>query len=130
MDPADVPKSESLKDTVARFLPIWHDTIAPTIKSGKRVIIAAHGNSLRALVKYLDDMSEEAILKLNIPTGVPLVYELDADLKVCRRAGPLGSSARAHVPVRCGSQHFARHDPVPALTPTLSRTAHPPLLLG
>eukprot|EP00793_Prasinoderma_coloniale_P002117 PRCOL_00002625-RA len=84
MDPADVPKSESLKDTVARFLPIWHDTIAPTIKSGKRVIIAAHGNSLRALVKYLDDMSEEAILKLNIPTGVPLVYELDADLKPIR----------------------------------------------
>lgn len=81
LDAADVPKSESLKDTVARFLPAWHDEIAPAIKSGKKVIIAAHGNSLRALVKYLDDMTEEAILALNIPTGTPLVYELDADLK-------------------------------------------------
>lgn len=80
--PADeLPVTESLKDTVARFLPYWHETIAPTIKSGKNVIIAAHGNSLRALVKYLDDLSEEAILKVNIPTGMPLVYELDADLK-------------------------------------------------
>lgn len=77
----DLPLTESLKDTIARFLPYWHDTIAPTIKSGKRVVIAAHGNSLRALVKYLDAMSEEEILKLNIPTGMPLVYELDEDLK-------------------------------------------------
>ncbi len=77
----DLPLTESLKDTVGRFLPYWHETIAPTIKSGKRVIIAAHGNSLRALVKYLDNMSEEEILKLNIPTGMPLVYELDKDLK-------------------------------------------------
>ena len=81
VDSADLPVTESLKDTVARFLPYWHDTIAPTIKSGKRVLIAAHGNSLRALVKYLDNMSEEEILKLNIPTGMPLVYELDKDLK-------------------------------------------------
>jgi len=77
----DLPLTESLKDTVARFLPYWHDAIAPVIKSGKRVIIAAHGNSLRALVKYLDNMSEEEILKLNIPTGMPLVYELDNELK-------------------------------------------------
>ena len=77
----DLPVTESLKDTIARFLPYWHDTIAPVIKSGKNVIIAAHGNSLRALVKYLDDMSEEEILKLNIPTGLPLVYELDSELK-------------------------------------------------
>jgi 2,3-bisphosphoglycerate-dependent phosphoglycerate mutase len=84
MDEADVPTTESLKLTVDRFLPYWFDTIAPTIKSGKRVLIAAHGNSLRALVKYLDDMSEEAIIKLNIPTGVPLVYELDEDLKPIR----------------------------------------------
>lgn len=77
----ELPLTESLKETVARFLPYWKDTIAPTIKTGKRVIIAAHGNSLRALVKYLDNMSEEAILKLNIPTGIPLVYELDDDLK-------------------------------------------------
>ena len=78
---ADIPLTECLKDTVDRFLPYWHETIAPDIKAGKRVIIAAHGNSLRALVKYLDDLSEEEVLKLNIPTGMPLVYELDADLK-------------------------------------------------
>lgn len=84
MDEKDIPTTESLKLTVDRFLPYWFDTIAPTIKSGKRVLIAAHGNSLRALVKYLDNMSEEEILKLNIPTGVPLVYELDEDLKPIR----------------------------------------------
>jgi 2,3-bisphosphoglycerate-dependent phosphoglycerate mutase len=77
----DLPLTESLKDTVARFLPYWHETIAPTIKSGKRVVIAAHGNSLRALVKHLDGVSDEAIIELNIPTGIPLVYELDKDLK-------------------------------------------------
>ena len=81
MDEADIPLTECLKDTVDRFLPYWHETIAPEIKAGKRIIIAAHGNSLRALVKYLDDLSEEEVLKLNIPTGMPLVYELDADLK-------------------------------------------------
>lgn len=81
MDPKDVPTTECLKDTVDRFLPFWHETIAPTIKSGKKVLIAAHGNSLRALVKYLDNMSEEEVIKLNIPTGLPLVYELDEDLK-------------------------------------------------
>ena len=76
-----MPATECLKDTVARFLPLWNDRIAPTIKSGKRVIIAAHGNSIRALVKYLDNISDEDIISLNIPTGVPLLYELDADLK-------------------------------------------------
>jgi 2,3-bisphosphoglycerate-dependent phosphoglycerate mutase len=81
---ADLPLTESLKDTVARFLPIWHDTIAPTIKTGKRVLIAAHGNSLRALVKYLDDVSEQEIVELNIPTGIPLVYELDDRLRPIR----------------------------------------------
>ena len=81
LDPQVLPLTESLKDTVARFLPYWHETIAPTITSGRRVVIAAHGNSLRALVKYLDDMSEAAILELNIPTGIPLVYKLDAALK-------------------------------------------------
>ncbi len=75
------PKNECLKDTVERFLPMWHDVIAPTVKEGKRVLIVAHGNSLRALVKYLDNISEEKIVSLNIPTGVPLVYELDAELK-------------------------------------------------
>ncbi len=75
------PQTESLKLTVARMLPYWHGTIAPVVKSGQRVLIAAHGNSLRALVKYLDNISDEAIVELNIPTGVPLVYELDADLR-------------------------------------------------
>ncbi len=84
LEPKDVPLTECLKDTVARFLPYWHETIAPAVKSGKQVIIAAHGNSLRALVKYLDDVSEQEIVGLNIPTGVPLVYELDADLKPLR----------------------------------------------
>jgi 2,3-bisphosphoglycerate-dependent phosphoglycerate mutase len=77
----ELPLTESLKETVARVVPYWHSKIAPDIKAGKRVVIAAHGNSLRALVKFLDGMSEDEILKLNIPTGVPLVYELDADLK-------------------------------------------------
>lgn len=77
----ELPVYECLKDTVERFLPYWHDVIAPVVKSGQRVVVAAHGNSLRALVKYLDDISDEAILKLNIPTGVPLVYELDEQLK-------------------------------------------------
>ena len=78
---AELPVTECLKDTVARFLPYWHETIVPTIKSGKRVIIAAHGNSLRALVKYLDNISDQEIVGLNIPTGVPLVYELDSELR-------------------------------------------------
>ena len=78
---SDLPLTESLKDTIARFLPYWHESIAPRIKAGERVLIAAHGNSLRALVKYLDNISDEAIVELNIPTGIPLVYELDAALK-------------------------------------------------
>ena len=82
--PDDLPLAESLKDTVARFLPYWHDTIAPSIRLGQRVLIAAHGNSLRALVKYLDDVPESDIIELNIPTGIPLVYELDDDLKPLR----------------------------------------------
>jgi 2,3-bisphosphoglycerate-dependent phosphoglycerate mutase len=82
---AELPLTESLKDTVSRFLPYWHDTIAPDIRAGRRVVIAAHGNSLRALVKYLDDVSDEAIVELNIPTGVPLVYELDGRLKPLRK---------------------------------------------
>jgi 2,3-bisphosphoglycerate-dependent phosphoglycerate mutase len=78
---SDLPLTESLKDTVARFLPYWHDTIAPSIRARRRVLIAAHGNSLRALVKYLDNVSEAEIVELNIPTGIPLVYELDDDLR-------------------------------------------------
>ena len=84
LDPRVLPLTESLKDTVERFLPYWHDSIAPRIRSGSRVLIAAHGNSLRALVKYLDDISDDAIVELNIPTGIPLVYELDDSLKPIR----------------------------------------------
>jgi 2,3-bisphosphoglycerate-dependent phosphoglycerate mutase len=78
---SELPLTESLKDTVARFLPYWHSTIAPDIKTGKRVLIAAHGNSLRALVKYLEHTSEDAIVELNIPTGIPLVYLLNDELQ-------------------------------------------------
>jgi len=81
---SELPATECLKDTVERFLPYWHETIAPMIRQGKRVIITAHGNSLRALVKYLDNISDEDIVGLNIPTGIPLVYELDDDLKPIR----------------------------------------------
>ena len=84
IDPKLLPLTESLKDTVARFLPYWHGAIAPRIQSGSRVLIAAHGNSLRALVKYLDNISDDAIVELNIPTGIPLVYELDAAMKPIR----------------------------------------------
>jgi 2,3-bisphosphoglycerate-dependent phosphoglycerate mutase len=81
LDSKDIPLTECLKDTVERFLPYWHQVLAPTIKSGKRVLISAHGNSLRALVKYLDHVSDDDIVGLNIPTGIPLVYELDGELR-------------------------------------------------
>jgi len=81
LSPKELPLTESLKDTVARFLPYWHQAIAPDILAGRKVLIAAHGNSLRALVKYLDHVSEEEIVELNIPTGIPLVYLLNEDLK-------------------------------------------------
>jgi 2,3-bisphosphoglycerate-dependent phosphoglycerate mutase len=81
LDDRDLPLTECLKDAVERFLPYWHGSIAPAIKAGKKVIIVAHGNSLRALVKYLDNVSDEDIVALNIPTGVPLVYELDEELR-------------------------------------------------
>jgi 2,3-bisphosphoglycerate-dependent phosphoglycerate mutase len=84
LSPAELPLAESLADTVARFLPYWHESIVPEVRAGKRVVIAAHGNSLRALVKHLDGISEEEIVGLNIPTGIPLVYELDEDLKPIR----------------------------------------------
>jgi 2,3-bisphosphoglycerate-dependent phosphoglycerate mutase len=93
----EIPLTESLKDTVVRFLPYWHDTIAPAVKSGQRVIIAAHGNSLRALVKYLDNVPDEEIVELNIPTGIPLVYELDDSLAPLRHyyLGDPEAAARA-----------------------------------
>jgi 2,3-bisphosphoglycerate-dependent phosphoglycerate mutase len=80
----ELPLTECLKDTVARVLPYWESTIVPDIRAGKKVIIAAHGNSLRALVKHLDNLSEAEIMELNIPTGVPLVYEFDENLKPLR----------------------------------------------
>ncbi|HEY7937212.1 MAG TPA: 2,3-diphosphoglycerate-dependent phosphoglycerate mutase [Candidatus Limnocylindrales bacterium] len=98
LTPDELPRSESLKDTVARFLPAWHEQIAPEIQAGRRVLIAAHGNSLRALVKYLDDIPDEEIPALNIPTGVPLVYELDASLRP-ERHYYLGDPARIEAAV-------------------------------
>lgn len=95
--PAELPLTESLKDTVARFLPYWNDTIAPAVRAGRRVIVAAHGNSIRALVKYLDGISDQDIVGLNIPTGIPLVYELDAALRPLRHyyLGDAEAAARA-----------------------------------
>jgi len=84
LDQKDIPLTESLKDTVMRFMPYWHEVISPILKSGKRVLIAAHGNSLRALVKHLDGISDEEIAQLNIPTGIPLLYNLDENLKPLR----------------------------------------------
>ena len=84
LPPTDVPLTECLKDTVARVMPWWNDTLAPSLRAGQRVLVAAHGNSIRALVKYLDGVSDEAIVGLNIPNGIPLVYELDDDLKPIR----------------------------------------------
>jgi 2,3-bisphosphoglycerate-dependent phosphoglycerate mutase len=81
LDDRDLPLTECLKDTVERFLPYWHGSIAPAVKAGKKVLVTAHGNSLRALVKYLDNVSDEDIVALNIPTGIPLVYELDEELR-------------------------------------------------
>jgi 2,3-bisphosphoglycerate-dependent phosphoglycerate mutase len=93
----ELPATESLKETVARFVPYWTNTIAPAVRAGQRVLIAAHGNSLRALVKYLDHISDADIVELNIPTGIPLVYELDADLKPLRSyyLGDPAAAARA-----------------------------------
>ena len=82
--PEEIPLTECLKDTVERVLPYWHQTIAPAVQAGQRLLIASHGNSLRALVKYLDKISDEAIVELNIPTGIPLVYELNDDLTPIR----------------------------------------------
>ncbi|NLT65401.1 MAG: 2,3-diphosphoglycerate-dependent phosphoglycerate mutase [Acidobacteria bacterium] len=84
LDPKEIPLTECLKDTVARVLPYWHQTIAPAVQSGRRLIVTAHGNSMRALVKYLDRMSDEEIVGLNIPTGIPLVYEFDDDMTPVR----------------------------------------------
>lgn len=105
--PAELPRTESLKDTVARFLPYWHQQLAPAIRAGQRVLIAAHGNSLRALVKYLDTISDERIAELNIPTGIPLVYELDDDLRPLRHYY-LGDAAAAEEAARAVAAQVKR----------------------
>jgi 2,3-bisphosphoglycerate-dependent phosphoglycerate mutase len=101
---SELPLTESLKDTVARFLPYWHATIAPTIRTGQRIIVAAHGNSLRALVMYLDGISETEIVELNIPTGIPLVYELDGDLKPIKHYYLGDAAAAAAAAARVANQ--------------------------
>jgi 2,3-bisphosphoglycerate-dependent phosphoglycerate mutase len=106
----EMPLTESLKDTVARFLPYWHETIAPTVKAGQRVIIAAHGNSLRALVKYLDNVPDDEIVELNIPTGIPLVYELDESLRPVRHYYLGDPEAAARAAAAVGAQ-TARRNP-------------------
>jgi 2,3-bisphosphoglycerate-dependent phosphoglycerate mutase len=97
LKPQEMPRTECLKDTVERVLPFWNESMAPAIRSGKRVLVAAHGNSIRALVKYLDNISDQDIVGLNIPNGIPLVYELDADLKPIRHyyLGDAEAAARA-----------------------------------
>jgi 2,3-bisphosphoglycerate-dependent phosphoglycerate mutase len=99
LSPDELPLTECLKDTVARFLPLWNEQIAPEMRAGRRVIIAAHGNSLRALIKYLDQVSEADIVELNVPTGIPLVYELDAGLQPLRHYY-LGDPARVAAAVQ------------------------------
>jgi 2,3-bisphosphoglycerate-dependent phosphoglycerate mutase len=108
LKPSELPLTESLKDTIARFLPYWHESIAPVVKSGRRVIVVAHGNSLRALVKYLDDIPESEITELNIPTGIPLVYELDDDLKPLRHYYLGDPAAAAAAAARVANQTAQR----------------------
>lgn len=104
LKPEEVPLTECLKDTVARVLPFWNDSMAPAIKAGKRLVVAAHGNSIRALVKYLDEISDADIVGLNIPNGIPLVYELDADLKPLRSYYLGDSEAAAQAAAAVGAQ--------------------------
>jgi 2,3-bisphosphoglycerate-dependent phosphoglycerate mutase len=97
LDPQDLPVTECLKDTVDRFLPYWHESMVPELKKGRKILVSAHGNSLRALVKYLDQISDDEITQLNIPTGIPLIYELSDDLKPLRHyyLGDTDAIARA-----------------------------------
>jgi 2,3-bisphosphoglycerate-dependent phosphoglycerate mutase len=104
-----IPLTESLKDTVARFLPYWHETIVPAIKGGHRVLITAHGNSLRALVKYLDEVPDSEIVELNIPTGIPLVYELDANLRPIRHFYLGDPEAAARAAANVAAQSITNH---------------------
>jgi len=107
LKPEQIPLTECLKDTVARVMPFWNEALAPAIKLGKRVVVAAHGNSIRALVKYLDNISDDDIVGLNIPNGIPLVYELDDDLKPIRHyyLGDAEAAAKAAAAVAAQSKH-------------------------
>ena len=104
LKPEQVPLTECLKDTVDRVLPFWNEAMAPAIKAGKRIVVAAHGNSIRALIKYLDNISDEKIVSLNIPNGIPLVYELDAELNPLRHYY-LGDSDAAEKAIAAASSH-------------------------
>lgn len=104
LQPEQIPLTECLKDTVARVLPFWNESMAPAIKAGKRLVVAAHGNSIRALIKYLDNISDEEIVGLNIPNGIPLVYELDADLKPIRHYYLGDAEAAANAAAAVASQ--------------------------
>ncbi|MGV0952745.1 MAG: 2,3-diphosphoglycerate-dependent phosphoglycerate mutase [Fluviibacter sp.] len=104
----ELPMTECLKDTVARFVPFWESTIAPAVKSGKSVIVAAHGNSIRALVKYLDNVSDADIVELNIPTGIPLVYELDDETLKPIRSNYLGDQEAAAKAAAAVAQQAAK----------------------
>ena len=110
LQPGQVPLTECLKDTVERVLPFWNESMAPALRLGKRLVVAAHGNSIRALVKYLDDISDDAIVGLNIPNGIPLVYELDAQLKPLRHFYLGDSAAAERAAAAVGAQGIAaRH---------------------
>ena len=104
LDPANVPLTECLKDTVERVLPFWNESMAPAIRAGRRLVVSAHGNSIRALVKYLDGVSDQDIVGLNIPNGIPLVYELDAELKPIRSHYLGDAEAAARAAAAVGSQ--------------------------
>jgi 2,3-bisphosphoglycerate-dependent phosphoglycerate mutase len=104
LKPEQIPLTECLKDTVARVVPFWNEALAPALKSGKRLVVAAHGNSIRALIKYLDQVSDEDIVALNIPNGIPLVYELDAELKPIRHYYLGDASAAAQAAAAVASQ--------------------------
>ena len=108
LSPREIPLTESLKSTVERFLPYWHEVVAPSIRSGSRLLIAAHGNSLRALVKYLDGISDDEIVELNIPTGIPLVYELDDQLKPLKHYYLGDATAAAEAAARVAQQSSAK----------------------
>lgn len=115
LGPNEIPAAECLKDTLERFLPCWEDHIVPMVRSGKRVLVVAHGNSLRALVKYLDGVSDADIVELDIPTGIPLVYELDEDMKPVRHYY-LGDAERVLKAMQAGASHVSLKDQTEART--------------